>query len=81
MTDIKYIEISIKGPVQSGKSCVLSSIRDLLESHGYCVAVPEREMRYNPTGTLNDALPHEMPRRDSTVFVLVEAALAGKEDV
>lgn len=66
------IHISITGKVQIGKSAVLQSIKQLLESHNYCVAVPDREERHNPSSPIESAKQHEKPSKDDTVFILSE---------
>lgn len=71
MASVIYIHIS--GNVQTGKSATLQTIRQLLENHGYCVAVPDRAERRNPSVTLAQAEPHEKPNPDHTVFVLSES--------
>jgi hypothetical protein len=79
---VNIIEIEISGPVASGKSAVLASIRSLLEEVGYCVAIPDAGERFNPSLPIYSASVHERPHPDRTVFVLKEsthAALA-KED-
>ena len=66
------IKIQVIGSVQTGKSAVLASIKEMLESYGYCVAIPEREERNNPSAALNHAKIHECPVHDKTVFILTE---------
>lgn len=66
------IRISVSGRVQTGKSAVLQSIRDMLDKAGYCVAIPERAERNDPSLPLHQALAHEKPDPDATVFVLTE---------
>ena len=73
MASVIYIHIS--GPVQAGKSATLQSIRHLLEGHGYCVAIPDRSERNNPSETLEQSPAHELPNLDQTVFVLLEAVV------
>ena len=69
---MKTITIHISGDVGTGKSSVLASIRDLLEGYGYCVAIPSREERNNPSMGLAVAATHELPDPDKTVIVLNE---------
>lgn len=69
---MKVIHIEISGPVQTGKSAILASVRELLESHGYCVAIPDRAQRKNPPTEIAKAAPHEKPEKDKTVIVLTE---------
>lgn len=69
---INTIHINISGASSTGKSALLATIRDAIASHGYCVAVPERGERNNPSKSLEDAAPHEKPKYDSTVIVLTE---------
>ena len=71
-TKMNVIKITIEGPVQSGKSAVLQSIKGMLESFNYCVAIPNREERRNPSACISSAAPHEKPRQDKTVIVLAE---------
>jgi len=71
-TEMNTITIHVSGAVQTGKSAVLASIRDLLEGAGYCVAVTSREERYNPSTGVTVAAPHERPDPDKTVIVLQE---------
>lgn len=72
MRDATVIQINITGPVQAGKSAVMASIKAMLEQHGYCVAVPDREERNNPSHPIDSAPQHAQPGRDKTVFVLTE---------
>lgn len=69
---MKVIHISISGPVQTGKSAVYQSIKKMLEQRGYCVAVPDRAERLNPSDNLDNAASHEKPTKDETVVVLTE---------
>ena len=69
------IQIEISGSVQVGKSAVLATIRDLLIANNYCVAIPDREERRNPSSPLKTAASHEKPSKDGTVFVLTEKCL------
>ena len=69
---MELIHISITGKVQTGKSAILQSIKELLEQHNYCVAVPDREMRHNPSANLTNAAAHERPKKDTAVIVLTE---------
>lgn len=64
------VRINIDGPVGSGKTAVINSVKDMIESYGYCVAVPSRELRYE-----DDSLAGKYstkPDKDDTVFVLSE---------
>ena len=70
---MNVININISGTVQVGKSAVLQSIKDMLESRNYCVAVPCRDERNNPSDDLDKGVTHEIPGKDSTVFVLSES--------
>ena len=72
MSNIIVIQINITGPVQTGKTTVLSSIKAMLEKDGYCVAIPDREERNNLNPPFASAAPHEKPKPDKTVFVLTE---------
>lgn len=72
MRNATVIQINITGPVQTGKTAVLASIKAMLEKDGYCVAIPDREERNNPSHPIDSAAPHEQPKRDKTVFVLIE---------
>jgi len=72
MRPIAVINIEIKGPVQTGKSAVMASVKQMLEAEGYCVAIPERGERNNPSSPIKDAASHEQPKRDRTVFILTE---------
>ena len=74
---MNIIKITVAGPAQSGKSAIAASIRELLERAGYCVAIPSREERLNPSQTLSAAKSHERPRLDETVVVLHEQCEAG----
>ena len=67
------IQINISGPVQTGKSAILSSIKEMLTDRGYCVAIPEREERLNPSETLDTAPEHERPEKDKTVIIITES--------
>ena len=69
---MKTIHINISGTRSTGKSAILATIRDALACHGYCIAVPERGERNNPSKNLEQAAPHEKPKVDSTVIVLTE---------
>lgn len=71
MRNVTVIQINITGPVQTGKTAVLASIKAMLEKDGYCVAIPGREERNNPSYPI-DSAGHEQPKRDRTVFVLTE---------
>lgn len=66
------IHIDISGPVQSGKTAALQSIKSMLEDHGYCVAIPDRGERLNPGPHLRNASGHEKPKLDEAVFILRE---------
>ena len=70
---INKIEIKISGPVQCGKSAVMQSIKEFLESANYVVVLASTSKRLNPDDNLVDSAPHERPGIDKTVFVLVEA--------
>lgn len=78
--DATIIQINIAGPVQTGKTAILQEIKRLLESHNYCVAVPDRGERHNPSEPLDSAAAHEKPKPDNTVIVLTESCrwYAGK---
>lgn len=67
---IIYIEVT--GPVGSGKTALLHSIREILEKENYCVAIPDRQERRDTSGTLANAPSHQIPKRDSTVIVITE---------
>jgi len=41
MRKATVIQINITGPVQTGKSVALASIKEMLENDGYCVAIPD----------------------------------------
>lgn len=69
---MKTIHINISGTSSTGKSALLATIRDAIACHGYCVAVPERGERNNPSKNLDTAAPHEKPSYDNTVIVLTE---------
>lgn len=69
---VKMIQIDVSGPVGTGKSAIAASIKKMLESHGYCVAIPQREERNNPSKDLENAAHHEKPKPDSTVIVVTE---------
>lgn len=69
-TTVIYIEIT--GPVGSGKTAILHSIREILEKENYCVAIPCRQERRDTSGTLANAPSHQIPTRDSTVIVISE---------
>lgn len=69
---VTLIHINISGPVQSGKSAALASIKEMLESNGYCVGVLDRAERKNPSEPIASAARHEKPKQDRTVFVLTE---------
>jgi molybdopterin-guanine dinucleotide biosynthesis protein len=74
MSDIKKIEIKISGTVQSGKSSIMQSIKEMLEAHNYGVVCAAREHRLNPEQNLEDADGfHIKPHPDKTVIVLVES--------
>lgn len=66
------IHIEIAGPVGSGKTALLHSIREMLEHDNYCVAIPNRQERRDGSGTLANAPSHGVPKRDSTVIVITE---------
>lgn len=66
------IHIEITGPVGSGKTALLHSIKAMLESDNYCVAIPCRQERRDGSGTLTTAPSHQVPKRDSTVIVISE---------
>lgn len=66
------IRIEITGPVGSGKTALLQTIREVLEKDNYCVAIPNRQERRDGTGTLATAPSHAVPKRDSTVIVISE---------
>ncbi len=69
---VTLIHIHISGPVQSGKSATLASIKSMLEGHGYCVGILNRQERKNPSEPIASAARHEKPSLDKTVFVLTE---------
>lgn len=73
---VKTIHIAINGEVGSGKSAVLRAIAELLANSGYCVAIPDRAERNNPSRPLQTAAEHERPRPDETVFILTERVFA-----
>lgn len=81
MSDVKKIEIKITGRVQSGKSSIMQSIKEMLESHGYGVICADRSHRLNPEQNLKDADGfHVKPHPDKTVIVLVEACVQPSND-
>lgn len=69
---LNVIHIDISGDVATGKTAILQSIKQLLEKHNYCVAVPDREERHNPGEPIDTAAAHEKPKPDKTVIVLTE---------
>lgn len=73
MRETLVINIHVNGPVQCGKSAVLATIKETLEGQGYCVAVPDRMERNNPSRPITTAPNHEKPKQDRTVFVLTES--------
>lgn len=66
------IKIEISGPVQTGKSATLESIKSMLEGAGYAVVHADPGRRLNPSETLKTAAHHDLPDRSKAVFVLVE---------
>lgn len=66
------IHIEITGPVQTGKSAIAASIKAMLDSHGYCVARPNREDRNNPPREIALAGAYEKPMKDTTVIIISE---------
>ena len=72
MKKAEIIHIEVSGPIQSGKSAVLASIKSMLEGYGYCVAIPVRAERNNPASAIDSAQNHEKPKLDKAVFVLTE---------
>lgn len=68
----KVIEIKVSGPVQSGKSSVVSSIESLLEELGYGVVILGRAERYDRSNKIQYAAEWERPDPDNTVFVIRE---------
>jgi Ni2+-binding GTPase involved in maturation of urease and hydrogenase len=66
------IHIEITGPVGSGKTALLHTIREILERDNYCVAIPCRQERRDSSGTTATAPTHQVPKRDSTVIVISE---------
>ena len=69
---INTIQITIEGKAQTGKSAVLQSIKKMLEDHKYCVAIPERGERFNPSADIKEAKSWEKPKKDKTVIILTE---------
>lgn len=65
MSKLKYMKITIDGPIACGKSAALQAIKTALEEHGLCVAIPDREERFNPSKI-------EFCSPDNLVVVLVE---------
>lgn len=63
------IEIQVSGPVQSGKSAIAATIRDVLGKHSICVAIPDRAERNNPSAPLETCARHEWPRTDCVVIL------------
>lgn len=72
MISTNIIEISIIGPVQCGKSAILASIREMLVAYQYCVVIPDRAERLNPSNEISVSASHEKPSIDGTVIVLTE---------
>jgi Ni2+-binding GTPase involved in maturation of urease and hydrogenase len=66
----KIISIEVRGPVGSGKTAVVVSIQELLEKHGYFVAVMERDAK--SARNIEKAASHELPARDTTLFCITE---------
>jgi Ni2+-binding GTPase involved in maturation of urease and hydrogenase len=66
----KVIFIEVSGPVGSGKTAVIVSIKELLEKHGYFVAVLERDAK--SARNLENAVSHELPSRNETLFAITE---------
>ena len=71
--NVIYIEIS--GSVQIGKSAVLQSIKGMLEGFNYCVVVPDRAERHNPSKCISKSASHEQPSQDNTVIILSESVV------
>lgn len=69
------ITITVSGATGIGKSAVAATIRAALEHHGYCVAIPDRAERLNPSLPIGKAALHEVPAIDSTVIVIAEECL------
>lgn len=67
----KVIFIDVRGPVQSGKTAVIVSIKELLEKHGFYVAVMERDAK--SAANLDKAASHELPSRKDTLFAITES--------
>jgi Ni2+-binding GTPase involved in maturation of urease and hydrogenase len=65
------IHIEITGPVGSGKTALLHTIREILEHDNYCVAIPNRQSGATEQELLR-MRPHGVPKRDSTVIVISE---------
>ena len=75
MSDVKKIEIKITGPVQSGKSCLMQTIKEVHEYYNYSVTYAAREHRLNPEQHLINAEGfHIKPHPDKTIIVLIEGA-------
>jgi Ni2+-binding GTPase involved in maturation of urease and hydrogenase len=70
---VNVIQIEITGPVGSGKTALLHSIREMLEQDNYCVAIPNRQERRDGSGTIANAPSHGVPKRDHTVIVITES--------
>lgn len=69
------ILVNVSGPVSSGKSAIAATIRVILENHGYCVAIPDKSERLNPSSPIATAAPHEAPTVNNTVIVITEECL------
>ena len=72
MKTLNILHVNISGSVQTGKTATLQSIKRLLESNNYCVVIPDREERHNPSNPIEEAASHEKPDKDKTVIVLTE---------
>ena len=66
------IKIEISGPVQTGKTAVLESIKHLLREAGYMAVIHDRENRNNEPDCLSTAERHEKPDTRNAVFLLTE---------
>lgn len=66
----KVIFIDVRGPVGSGKTAVIVSIKELLEKHGYYVAVMEDDAKN--ARNLDKSASHELPSRKNTLFAITE---------
>ena len=69
---MELINITVSGPVGSGKSVLVREIKDFIESLNFAVVYSDPEHRNNPPDSLEKSQSHEKPQPNKVVVALNE---------